>query len=324
MVHGNMSPWPHGESAGVLNQRGTLNVFSRESPSRSLDWKWAAVIPARNEGKTLAAVLAELGALGLDEIVVVANGCTDDTVDVATRSDCRLLTYPSALGHDVGRGIGAQAVPHADGILFVDADIVVPSAELQGFLVAVETGMDVALNDINPLSLLNPKHPVNVAKAFLNLTMGRGDLGYSSMTGIPHALSRKAIDVIGPEALQVPPLAQMRALAAGLVVGMGGSVDVVGRNRIHGADAPVSSGQLEHLILGDHIEAMSYLLGRGDARGGFTDGARERFHFNSADLQPNSATSPGLPQSNGRSSRVVVPRGLQRNPRPSGTEPHPK
>ena len=40
----------------------------------------AAVIPAKNEGETIAEVLEQLKRLPLDRIIAVLNGCTDDTL----------------------------------------------------------------------------------------------------------------------------------------------------------------------------------------------------------------------------------------------------
>ncbi|MCL5063906.1 MAG: glycosyltransferase [Firmicutes bacterium] len=313
-------PWPEAERAGVLNQQGHLQWNSASLEEHPLHWKWSAVIPAHNEGRTIAQVLQAVQELPLDQIIVVVNGSIDDTKAVAERYGCRVLEYDSVLGHDIGRALGAKSAIEADAeaVLFMDADIIVRSHELFPFLSGVERGLDVALNDVSRLTLFNPQHPVNIAKAYLNWVLGRSDLGYSSMTGIPHALSRKAIEAIGCAPLAVPPLAHAKAVLAGLSVGVAGPVDVVARNRIHGVDSRFSSGQLEHIILGDHLEALAYLVSIRGVRGGFTDGERERSR-----LGPFEARPPGSLAS-APATRAVVPHGWAQKLKSSGSDPHPK
>jgi glucosyl-3-phosphoglycerate synthase len=67
--------------------------------------KVSVVIPAHNERDTIAEVVSE-ARRGLDlltvegEVVVSASGCTDDTADVASAADARVVTAP------VGKGCG--------------------------------------------------------------------------------------------------------------------------------------------------------------------------------------------------------------------------
>lgn len=94
---------------------------------------FSVVIPAHNEAKViercLGALIADAPA-GEPEIIVVCNGCTDDTAARARRFDSRVKVIelaqgskPSAL--NTGNG-AATALPR----FFVDADIVVSYASL--------------------------------------------------------------------------------------------------------------------------------------------------------------------------------------------------
>ncbi|MGN6325463.1 glycosyltransferase family 2 protein [Pseudolysinimonas sp.] len=86
----------------------------------------SVVIPARNDAPMLRRAL---GALAVqtrpaDEIVIVDNGSTDDSADVARAAGARVVTEPiagipraSAAGYDAARG---------DLIMRIDADTVVP------------------------------------------------------------------------------------------------------------------------------------------------------------------------------------------------------
>src|SRR5882762_3548358 len=83
------------------------------------------VIPAHNEASVVGRLLSRLlagAAPGEFEIWVVANGCTDDTADIAgSFADVKVLITPQPNKHAAMR----LADEHADGFprLYVDADV---------------------------------------------------------------------------------------------------------------------------------------------------------------------------------------------------------
>ncbi|MBP2035923.1 glycosyltransferase [Streptomyces avidinii] len=99
------------------------------------------VIPAHNEGRVIGrlldALLADTSATGAD-IVVVCNGCTDDTARVAgERGDrVRVVEVPTPSKHHALR-VGDE---HARGFprLYVDADVVVGAADVRALLGALD------------------------------------------------------------------------------------------------------------------------------------------------------------------------------------------
>ncbi len=236
-----------------------------------------AVVPVRNEEKTLGVLLRQLSRLPLARIVVVVNGSADGSGAVARAAGCHVVSYPMPLGHDVARVAGVVN-QDADIYLFTDADMPFEAEEFVPFLRAAATGVDVALNDITPfLTLESRLHVVSVAKDFLNRTLGRQDLGVNSLTAVPHALTRRAVRAIGAERLAVPPLAHAAAVLERLVIRPVHSVDVLSQNRIHAAVSPDRSPLvLEELILGDHVEALELIVQRLGRRGGLTDLNRRR------------------------------------------------
>lgn len=237
-----------------------------------------AIVPARDEERTIAAVLTQLRRLPFKEIVVVLNGSQDRTGMIARRQGCRVVETGRVLGHDVGRALGAVSVL-ADVYFFVDADIVCEAEEYLPFLLAAVEGVDVALNDLLPiLTPMHRVHSVNVAKAFLNYALGVPELGVCSMTTVPHALTRKAVEIITPARLAIPPLAHAVAvLSEDIAVKPVASVDVVHRNRVHRLDSPDRSPKvLEKLIVGDHIEALHYVIQVLGRRGPWRDQVRLR------------------------------------------------
>ncbi|MBN3525569.1 glycosyltransferase family 2 protein [Paenibacillus apiarius] len=223
-----------------------------------------AVLTACNEENSIATVMKELSRLPLDETIVIVNGSTDNTLHAVRQSsdEATVVHYPEALGHDVGRSIGAK-LSRADIVLFVDGDFSIPAEEMGAFVWSVHNGVDVALNDIGPfLHNFDKQDGITHCKQWLNRCLGRDDLYANSMTAIPHALSRKALDIIGIQALSVPPKAQALAIARGLHVRSVHAVDVINKNRVRatniGSDNPVAE-----LILGDHLEALRVLMDEG-------------------------------------------------------------
>jgi hypothetical protein len=234
----------------------------------------SVIIPVFNEAKTLPMVLSEVSQLPFQtEIICVTNGCQDESSQIAREYGARVLDFPEPLGHDIGRALGSKELC-ADVYLFTDADIVVSAADLAVFVHAVLGGVDIALNDYS--GILRTEmifHPVNICKYFLNLTLRYGKLGPSSLTAIPHALSRKAVKAIGSDSLSKPPLALVKAVLNGLNIQPVHFVEVSAVNKHSDKD-------LTELIIGDHLEALEYLSSQLGGRAWFPDNIRRRDQIN--------------------------------------------
>jgi len=84
----------------------------------------SAVIPAFNEARTIADVIAPLvGHPLIGEIIVVSDGSSDDTAQCAARAGARVLELRENCGKATALAVGVDAA-HADVILFIDADVV--------------------------------------------------------------------------------------------------------------------------------------------------------------------------------------------------------
>jgi glycosyltransferase involved in cell wall biosynthesis len=115
----------------------------------------AAVIPAWNEAKTVGAVVyAALDARLVDDVVVVDNASTDTTAAVALAHGARVVVEP-AQGKGEAMRTGVAAAPHADVIVFLDADLVGLRAEhvddLVGAVVHGKAAMACGLFDRGPV-----------------------------------------------------------------------------------------------------------------------------------------------------------------------------
>jgi len=237
----------------------------------------SVIVPVMNERRTIRRVLREAFAVHPSvEVIVVANGSKDGSARIAERAGARVIEYESPLGHDVGRAIGAQAA-RGKALLFIDGDMVIPAARLRPFAQAVlKGGVDVALNDYSGPTAKPAVHGVVLAKHALNVMLERPDLAGTSMTAIPHALSRAAVEAIGPEALAVPPLAHARAVQAGLHVMPVRRINVGRLNPPRLARERVRP--LENMIVGDHLEAVDWIISQKGARCGFDDRYRKRHY----------------------------------------------
>ena len=83
-----------------------------------------AVVPARNEAPTVADVVAACRACSyVREVIVVDDGSTDDTAELATAAGAKVVRRESdgSKAHAMEAGVEAS---DADAILFVDADCV--------------------------------------------------------------------------------------------------------------------------------------------------------------------------------------------------------
>lgn len=108
-------------------------------PSKNL--RVSVIIPAYNASSTLALCLEALARLTSppDEVLVVCDGCTDATAEIARRQGARVIEYPLRRGAAHARNVGAAAA-QGDIFLFIDADCLAHSAVVSLSLEAVLSG----------------------------------------------------------------------------------------------------------------------------------------------------------------------------------------
>jgi glycosyltransferase involved in cell wall biosynthesis len=129
---------------------------SRDDNDRASRPRVAAVIPARNEEPTVAGVVAAArGAHLVDEVIVVDNGSSDATADVASRAGARVVSEPvPGKGEAMRAGVAAT---DADVIVFLDADLVgLVSDHVDALVEAVLDGAGMACGLFDRGRLLNP------------------------------------------------------------------------------------------------------------------------------------------------------------------------
>lgn len=256
------------KSAARRQAAGAAAVRQPRQLLRRLRGTLSVIISARNEARTLPPLLKQVLRLHPAEIIVVLNGCSDNSFQ-RTRlcPQATIVHCPESAGHDVGRALGAK-LSRGDILLFLDGDMVISAPQLAAFAAAVDGGVDVALNDLD--GLLPPfglSDHVTRCKLYLNTVLGRSDLGASSLTAVPHALSRRALEAIGYRELMVPPKAQAISLLKTLRVEKAGTVNVFKQNRLRQGNTGAGNA-LEQLIAGDHAEALLEVLAQRGALSG--------------------------------------------------------
>lgn len=93
------------------------------TPASDAPPRVAAIVPVYNEADTLVEVLTVLkGIPRLDEILVVSDGSTDDTVEVARRMGVKTVDLRRNYGKALAMSMGV-AHTRAEVVLFVDGDI---------------------------------------------------------------------------------------------------------------------------------------------------------------------------------------------------------
>ena len=93
----------------------------------------SVVIPCLNEAEAIGPLVAEILSEGVDEIVVVDNGSTDRTAEVAQGAGARVVAEPAA-GYGRACAAGVAAVRNdCDIVCFLDGD----GSDIPGFIRSV-------------------------------------------------------------------------------------------------------------------------------------------------------------------------------------------
>jgi len=194
---------------------------------------FAVVIPAKNEEKSILATLTTILRLPVSYIILVLNGCTDQTFELARSipdNRIHILFFSDSLGIDIPRAIGVLYARHigAKGALFVDGDM---SGDIYQNLLTlvstVESGVDVALTNCYPY--IPHRHKLaNLVLSFRSKLNRELDLfkslGLATPTHGPHALSQRAMNSLPSEAFAIPPLTLYWAKQFDLIIKVGTSI----------------------------------------------------------------------------------------------------
>lgn len=218
----------------------------------------SVIIPVMNEQRKLRAVIQQAFNVHPQvEVIVVVNGSRDRSAHIARRAGAHVIYFRQALGHDVGRAVGAKQA-RGDVLLFIDGDMVIHAHLLKRYIEPIlNNELDSTLNSYTGRTNRRQVHSVVTAKFALNILLDRADLLGCSMTAVPHALHRRVCEQIGYAALAVPPVAQAKIVRAGWRIAPVQYVNVGKLNARRVSRERVTP--LARLIIGDHLEAIQWL-----------------------------------------------------------------
>lgn len=175
-----------------------------------------AVIPAHNEETRILTAIRSVRQAGIKRILVVINGCQDNTREVVLSVADRhmtLLTFRDALGVDIPRAIGAAyAYTHgADHVLFYDGDLIGHHQDELAKMIdsAQRFKIDLGLTDIYGTAHdldLNHDLPLKLRHQLSHKLGLYSRIGLSTPAHGPHIMSRRLIREMPITDLALPPL----------------------------------------------------------------------------------------------------------------------
>lgn len=103
------------------------------------------VLPAKNESGAVGQTVADILQLGLvDEVIVVNDGSTDNTKDVAEQAGAKVVSHPYSKGNGAAIKTGARAAT-GDVIIFMDADGQHDPQDIPRLLEKIKQGYDLVV-----------------------------------------------------------------------------------------------------------------------------------------------------------------------------------
>lgn len=107
--------------------------------------KISIVLPAKNESGAIGHTVAKIKQLNVtDEIIVVNDGSTDSTKDVAEQAGARVVSHPYSKGNGAAIKTGARAAT-GDVIVFMDADGQHDPQDIYRLIEKIEQGYDLVV-----------------------------------------------------------------------------------------------------------------------------------------------------------------------------------
>lgn len=113
--------------------------------------KISIVLPAKNEAKNISAVLQNIKSLKLDadvEILVINDGSTDNTAELAKQGGAKVISHPYSQGNGAAIKTGARNAT-GDTIVFMDGDGQHNPVDIPMFLQKMEEGYDMVVGARN-------------------------------------------------------------------------------------------------------------------------------------------------------------------------------
>lgn len=170
-----------------------------------------AVVPAHQEGERIAdTVAALLATAGVDRVIVVDDGSSDDTARVAREAGADVVSHSTNRGKAAAMQTGAVAAGRAL-LLFADADLGATASSLRSLVAPVRDGeADVAV------AVLPPQRTAGGGRGFV-VRLARDGIG--ALTGVTPAQPLSGQRCLTPQAFAASlPLADGWGVEVGMTV----------------------------------------------------------------------------------------------------------
>ncbi len=102
--------------------------------------KVSVIIPVLNEEKAIANVINDIPKSLVQEIIVVDNGCTDQTVEIALKHGAKVVTEPQR-GYGSACLAGIDAIQTTDIVVFLDGDYSDDPTEMPSLVQPIQDGL---------------------------------------------------------------------------------------------------------------------------------------------------------------------------------------
>jgi len=237
---------------------------------------FAAVIPVKNEAKSLEQVVYNLTANALELIIPVLNGCTDNSLSVLEGANCPILAplcFQEPLGIDIPRAVGALVARrlNVEGVIFVDGDMTGANSAVIGKLLNAvrQKGVDLALTDCYPPDIYHHLSPqasclLDIRRKLNNNLGLLNNIGSATPCHGPHAVSGRLLRLMEPTDFAVPPLLLAKAAHRGMMIRLGAELPHIMLG------SPVRSGghaqRIVETIIGDCLAALQMKNGKPGSR----------------------------------------------------------
>ncbi|QCT01899.1 putative glycosyl transferase [Paenibacillus algicola] len=231
------------------------------------DRRVSAVVGVGNGMIYAPEVVESLLSMSLHEVIIVLDESQSQAFEHAR--SCKgaiVINQPDILSAGAAHVLGAE-VSTGEIVMFMPGDRIVTEEELALYIEACSQGTDVVLQDLSGrLPAFKHQSREMRVRSFLNRIMGREDLNASSLTELPHALSRRAIQCMGSFRLATPAKAHGSALAGGLKIRAVSAAPLAPESTKEsekGMDMDMSESSLaEEILIGDYLEALGSMMER--------------------------------------------------------------
>lgn len=172
----------------------------------------AAVIPAFNESQAIQGVVGKV--VEFAEPIVVDDGSTDDTNDLAKASGCTVVTHPTNMGYEKALETGIKRAI-ADGFKYIvtlDADGQHDPTIIKSFAAKIDGGFDIVIGERDKMQRVGEIMFGFIARCAWNIRDPLSGMKAYRAEIMPQLLSGREYDSVGTKFV-------IRAVRRGFKVG---------------------------------------------------------------------------------------------------------